>query len=605
MRLRPFRNDWIYWFVLCTALAGLVALRAFVIDGRLAEGTGCRNCFYAPAVAGDLPGVLLLLAIVWLAARTGRTASLLLRFIAIAAVLIYLVDLAVYLQFGFRVSLAEMSTYGRDWHATLAFLRQYWPGDSWAMPNKEIVWLVVVAVILLCCLGWPRKARPVEGRRLLAVIGPAACGAAVLGAFGPAGSEYVWHQIYQNVVPFNLGQHQNKAYSDAFAAAALREPAPAPACAAGRDTRDSVVLIVVESLSATHSAAYGGTDDWLPRLDAWSRRGERFENFIANGFTTDHGLIASLTGLDPLPIPGRYDLLTSFNVAFQGVYAAPTGLPRRLQPLGYESAFFFGGDLSFIGTRDWLESLGFDHVEGNEFPGYASEPRFNFSAVQDRALYRRVARWLAERRNSRPALAVISTVSTHIPFRDPESGSSSAEAAFRYADRAIGEFLDDLERQGYFEHGIVLITADHREMTPVRSGEVERFRSTAPARIPLVAIGHSIRSGTRRELFQQADIPSSIEALVGPSGCFAARQRNLFGPVGGDVAGRCVLHVRGDQRERVSAFCDGNVEGEIELRGDATRVVTGDRKTLEPLVAEVNRVRIERSQSFERTATRR
>ena len=592
------RKDLFYWIVLCIALISLVAMRAVLIDARISEATGCAHCFIAPAVAGDLPGLMALLAVVWVTARVGNTAALVLRSVALAFVLVYLLDLGVYLQFGFRASLVEMWTYGRDPQATLAFLRQYWQGEAWERPRLEVMLLGLVAVILLVFIGWPRRSARIGVRRLLGVFGSTACGVAALAVLGPTGGEYVWQQTYQNLVPFNLSQRQNRRYTEAFAAAALRAPAAAPSCVAGRNTRDSVIVIIMESLSATRSAAYGGTDDWLPRLDGWSRRGLRFQNFIANGFTTDHGMIASFTGADPLPVPGRYDLLTAIDSVFLGLYAAPASLPRRLEPLGYESAFFSGGDLNFIGMRDWLGSLGFDHVEGSEYPGYAGEPRFHFNTVPDGTLYRRVLTWMDGRKDSRPAVLVISTLSTHIPFLDPETGSPSAERVFRYADRVLGEFLDELERRRYFDHGVVLITGDHREMTPVRSAEVERFGLTAPARVPLVAIGHSIPSGvTRREFFQQADIPGSIEALVGPAGCFEARQRNLFDPARVKAEPRCLLHVRGDRRERLSAFCGGDVEGEIELNGDQTRVVSGDRKSLDPLIAEVNRIRIERSQS--------
>ena len=66
-----------------------------------------------------------------------------------------------------------------------------------------------------------------------------------------------------------------------------------------------IVLVIVESLSSYHSALLGG-NGWTPELDRIAGHSRWFTNFHANGFTTDHGLIALFTGKAPLPSVGRY-----------------------------------------------------------------------------------------------------------------------------------------------------------------------------------------------------------------------------------------------------------------------------------------------------------
>ena len=67
----------------------------------------------------------------------------------------------------------------------------------------------------------------------------------------------------------------------------------------------SVIVLMVESLSAWHSHLLGSAQDWTPKLDAIARSSHFFKNFYANGFTTSTAEIAILSGNTPLIPPGK------------------------------------------------------------------------------------------------------------------------------------------------------------------------------------------------------------------------------------------------------------------------------------------------------------
>src|SRR5262250_2646199 len=105
-------------------------------------------------------------------------------------------------------------------------------------------------------------------------------------------------------------------------------------CADAAATPRNVVVVIVESLSAYQSALLGGPQDWLPHLDAVARANHYFTHFYANGFTTDGGEIALLTGRPPL-IPAGQEWYT---IAAFG--AGADTLPGILHRAGGQAFYF-------------------------------------------------------------------------------------------------------------------------------------------------------------------------------------------------------------------------------------------------------------------------
>src|SRR5690606_10433986 len=143
--------------------------------------------------------------------------------------------------------------------------------------------------------------------------------------------------------------------------------------------------------------------------------------------------------------------------------------------LGYETAFFTGGSLGFLGKDRWTRAIGFDLAEGGESEHYADLPRGQFGSPPDAALLERFIGWLDQRQSGRPLFAGMLTVHTHPPFAVPGSGRLDEQAAFRHVDQLVAEFHSELERRGFFDNGLLIISGDHRSMTPLKPGERERW----------------------------------------------------------------------------------------------------------------------------------
>lgn len=334
-------------------------------------------------------------------------------------------------------------------------------------------------------------------------------------------------------------------------------------------------MLIVESWSPYHSAFWSGFNDWTPRLDALARRGQAFKRFHAGGYNTNEGLISLLTGMEfvlPITPPSQAQ-------AFETAWHKPHTLPVQLSAAGYHTHFITSGDLSFTRKGEWLLDIGFDRVEGHDHPDYDGLPRLHFGAVADDVLYARAGRLIAELHEREQAFfVVVESVSSHHPFIHPYTGQRDEEAVMRYVDAAAADFIEALEKDGFFDNGLLFVVSDHRAMTFVSRAEVQLFGRAAASRIPgFIFAGEQHNGEPTYEagdqidtLLHQADLPRTVLNRVSDQVCATADRRDMLARP--DQGAQCIFHARGDHRDRIDVLCD-HAEGTVEVDGDNSRFV--------------------------------
>lgn len=406
--------------------------------------------------------------------------------------------------------------------------------------------------------------------------------------------QYVHAWIYRNVFDYNLTiLSESAVYSEAFVK--RLQPDLTEHCQAVVPRKPNIVILMLESLSAYQSQFFSGIEDWTPQLDAIAAQNLAFSRFHANGFITEDGEIALLTGLPPIYPPASYN--DDGGVSFASFYGVEPSLPKRLKAQGYHSEFLTTADLYFGNTDVWARSIGFDYVEGHESPSYQNWPRFQFKAAPDEALYQRVMQriYLAQSK-SQPLLLFIKTVSTHHPYLNPDNHHRSEAEVFRYADRQLGQFYRQLHDSGFFSNGLLLIVGDHHAMAPLKPQETERFgHYNASARVPLVVVGEGIQPGKEDRPFQQTDVFNTLQGMVSGRQCHGDWQGILWGVHAQPP--NYIVHRRGDNRDKVSVFSQ---QGDylLKLDGDDTRVIgrqPQDPALRQVLVDKINGLRISRA----------
>jgi hypothetical protein len=285
----------------------------------------------------------------------------------------------------------------------------------------------------------------------------------------------------------------------------------APIARSGTD----VILVVVESLSAADSQRTSAIRDRLPRFDELSRKGVLFRNFFANSEASEGGLVSLLSGVPPMHFP------TATTDTFQE-YALQHAVASAFKREGYRSELLTTVPLQFISMDRYARSplLGFDFAGGQkEIPRFQAAPRYAFESPTDHLLYEELlARLPSGARGSRaPVFLTAVTASSHAPYVDPLGRENTAAHVWGYVQEELWWLHGELEKRGFFENGLLLITGDHRKMLPVQEKERERFGESAKARVPLLIIGKGVPAdGFDDRMFQQSDLLRMLDRAIQP-----------------------------------------------------------------------------------------
>lgn len=576
------KNDEIVNKIKLMLLISPLVLKGVYVDSLIHHYTGTRLLGFCQVLVNDAMFYCLMSALLYLSfwPRINRLFSALLRLAVFVLYIVYVVDYLILVNFNTHLAVGDVIKYA-DY--AYRYIQQIYG-------LNDIVLAFIVVSILTPLSIFAVKKRELgslrKRRRVLLMLAsmPLASGFA-------DNQKYAHSWMYQNVIDYNLTiLSEASAYSGEFLQTFnFDEP---KSCLAQPSKQKNIVILMVESLSAYQSRYFSGLNDWTPNLDAIAGQNLAFKNFYANGFITEDGEIALLTGLSPIYPPASYS--DHGGTSFHSFFNIERSLPNELRKYGYRSEFLTTADLEFGNTGNWAKSIGFDYVEGHDHPEYDKWERFHFQAAPDEALYLRALDRIKHNRDNK-LLMFIKTVSSHHPFINPDNKVKSEPEAIMYTDRQIGRFYRQLQASGFFNNGILVIVGDHHAMTPLSKAEIDRngpFK--ASAKVPLViADGGTVQ--VENSQYQQIDIPNSLLGQVSGQQCYSDWQGALLGEH--KIAPKYIVHRRGDNRDLVSVFTESG-DFRIKLDGDRTRLSGGspaEPAEKEMLVKKINALRIARS----------
>jgi phosphoglycerol transferase MdoB-like AlkP superfamily enzyme len=279
----------------------------------------------------------------------------------------------------------------------------------------------------------------------------------------------------------------------------------------GRPRRDlNVVLVLMESHSAEFVEAMGGHPGLSPNLDALIGQSVFFENCFAVGSRTPYGMSGTVCGFPDLPQKSA-----STRPQSEGTFFT---LAHVLEERGYESLFVYGGAPHFDRRQQFLRSNGFrrmvfedDVAEGTfrTYLGWCDEDLFRQALLE------------FERLGERPFLALILTQSFHRPYAvpagaveavDPSHPESDKLTGARYADHAIGRFIEQARSWPGFDRTLFVFIADH---TGSSRNDLElpgAYRVPFLIHAPAVSGAEARRVAT---VCSQIDVAPTIMSLLG------------------------------------------------------------------------------------------
>jgi phosphoglycerol transferase MdoB-like AlkP superfamily enzyme len=271
--------------------------------------------------------------------------------------------------------------------------------------------------------------------------------------------------------------------------------------------RLNVVVVASESFGAEFSRLYGSELDLTPNFDRLAQQGIWFRHAYATGTRTVRGLEAISASFPPIPTVSILRRPGSEHISTWG---------SVMRELGYSTSFLYGGYGYFDNMNHYFGENGFEVLDRRDIP---QPVRFeNIWGVADEDLFDMALGHLdGKAATGQPFFALIMTTSNHKPFTfregvpgvPPQGGGR--KAGVRYADYALGYFIDEARRHDWFDDTVFVVLADHgarvygKADMPLRSYEIPWMiyspRHVGPRRVD--------------QLVSQIDVAPTVMGLLG------------------------------------------------------------------------------------------
>lgn len=299
----------------------------------------------------------------------------------------------------------------------------------------------------------------------------------------------------------------------------------------------NLVIVVEESLGAEFVGSLGGLN-LTPNIDRLAAEGIWFSNLYATGTRSVRGLEALVSGFTPSPSRSVVKLGKSQRNFFT--------IAELLRNLGYDTSFIYGGEAQFDNMRRFFMNNGFSEViDEKDYPN----PVFVGSwGVSDEDLFQRAHEEFSAK-GAQPFFGLVFTSSNHSPFQFPDGRielydeeKATVNNAVKYADYAVGQFIENAKKSNYWDNTVFLIVADHNsrvygnEVVPV-----ERFH------VPALILGGSISPDTFSRVASQIDLPPTLLSLIGVDGQHPMTGHDLTRSDAMDFPGRAIMQFNGTQ----------------------------------------------------------
>ncbi len=269
----------------------------------------------------------------------------------------------------------------------------------------------------------------------------------------------------------------------------------------------NVVLVSIESFSASFMGTFGNPQGLTPELDRLATEGLLFTRVYATGTRTVRGLEA-LT-LSVPPTPGHSIVKRPDNAGLFSLGAVLAGH-------GYEPIYLYGGYGYFDNMNAFFGGNGYTVIDRTTLR--PEQIHFeNIWGVADEDLFDLALRELDARHTAgRRFFAHVMTTSNHRPFTYPEGridipSHSGREGGVKYTDYAIGRFIAQARTRPWFGNTLFVLVADH-----THQGRGKQDLPLEAYHIPLIflAPGH-IAPGRIETLASQIDVGPTLLGMLG------------------------------------------------------------------------------------------
>jgi phosphoglycerol transferase MdoB-like AlkP superfamily enzyme len=271
----------------------------------------------------------------------------------------------------------------------------------------------------------------------------------------------------------------------------------------------NLVIFLQESLGYQFVEAVGGERGITPNFNRLAKEGILFKDLYSNGTRSVRGIAGVVAG--------------NFSIVGKGVVKRNKSqkdfftIASLLKPYGYYTSFIYGGESRFDNMKSWFLGNGFDEIIDE--PKFKNPSFIGTWGVSDEDLVIRANKEYKNLYSKKQRFAsVIFSTSNHSPFDFPNKkielvdgvAKKSVKNAIKYADFAIGKFIELAKKEKYYKDTIFVIVADHNirvygeDMVPI-----DMFH------IPAIILGGDIKPMVYKKITTQPDVLATVLDLIG------------------------------------------------------------------------------------------
>lgn len=265
-------------------------------------------------------------------------------------------------------------------------------------------------------------------------------------------------------------------------------------------TRPDILLIIWEGGGHHVTHDFGAA----PNLMALEKEGVVFTQCYANSFRTDRGQLSLISGWPAIPktslmkIPEKCEHLSA--------------LPRSLVAAGYQTRYWYGGDITFTNTGGYMLQAGFQRtVSDKDLSRKQLESEWG---AYDGTMMNLVGDHMLQGNGDRsPMFNCLMTITSHEPWEAPVKKFDDKRLnCFYYTDKCIGELISRLKKSPRWKNTLVIITADHG----IEFDDAPALFMPSVTHIPMVWCGGAIKEHrVIDKIMNQSDLAATLLSQLG------------------------------------------------------------------------------------------
>jgi phosphoglycerol transferase MdoB-like AlkP superfamily enzyme len=290
-----------------------------------------------------------------------------------------------------------------------------------------------------------------------------------------------------------------------------------------KSQKPNIVFIVLESWTSDIIKPLGGVDNVTPHFTELCKDGLLFSQMYGSGFRTEQGLVSILSGFPAQPnnsiitTPSKAEQLPSLNI--------------ELGKQGYQSSFYYGGEVEFANMKSYLLNTHFEKIiDKNDFDKNQLNSKWG---AHDEFVFKKQLEGL--KNEKQPFFSVVLTLSTHEPFevtmQTPFNGGEEPERfkkAAYYTDYCLFNYFNEAKKQPWYKNTLFVLIADHGHRLPKNRNMDYPEGRRITAMITGGALIDNLRGKVFDKIANQNDLPAIIlEALKLPHTNFGW-SKNVF-----------------------------------------------------------------------------